>query len=222
MCAARAAGNTVVNNRTGARANVTVSISRADLLSRGARGGAALVVAGGVLGTLAEAASADPLPVSDLAYTRLLVAAELLASDFYSQAIAASNTTGDFAKYLKKAYLNEQEHYQSVAGILSGSGNTPAVSGDIDFSYPTGTFDSKDSIGKAAVTLEAIVLGSYLGAVGQMQTNSFKTGLAQIAACEAQHSSYFTTATGGKAFSLSFPPALTIQQASDAMSAYTA
>ena len=121
---------------------MTVSISRADLLGRGARGGAALLVAGGVLGTLAETASADPLPVSDLAYTRLLVAAELLASDFYSQAIAASNTTGAFAKYLKKAYLNEQEHYQSVAGILSGSGNTPAVSGDIDFSYPAGTFDS--------------------------------------------------------------------------------
>ncbi len=201
---------------------MTVSITRADLLRRGGRGGAALVIAGGVLGTLAETASADPLPVTDLAYTRLLVAAELLASDFYSQAIAASNTTGAFQKYLNKAYLNEQEHYQSVAGILSGAGTTPAVSGDIDFSYPAGTFDSASSIAKAAVTLEAIVLGTYLGAIGQIQTNSFKTGLAQIAACEAQHASYFTTSTGGKAFSLSFPPALTIQQASDAMGAYTA
>ena len=50
-----------------------------------------------------------------------------------------------------------------------------------------------------------------------MQTNQFKTGLAQIAACEAQHASYFQTQTGGKPFWLSFPPALTIQQASDAM-----
>ena len=52
------------------------------------------------------------------------------------------------------------------------------------------------------------MLGTYLGAIGGIQTNAFKTGLAQIAACEAQHASYFTTRLGGKAFHLSFPPAL--------------
>jgi hypothetical protein len=179
------------------------------------------VIAGGVVGAIAESASADPLPVMDLAYTRLLVGAELLASDFYQQAIAASNTGADVTKYLNRAYLNEQEHYQSVAGILSGSGNAPAVSGDIDFTYPDGTFDSEKSILKAANQIEALTLGAYLGAIGGMQTNSFKTGLAQIAACEAQHASYFTTKLGGRAFSLSFLPSLTIQQASDAMAVYT-
>ena len=173
------------------------------------------------MGALAESASADPLPVMDLAYARLLVGAELLAADFYQQAIAASNTGPSVTKYLKRAYLNEQEHYQSVAGILNGAGNPPAVAGDIDFSYPTGTFDDEKSILKAANQIEALTLGAYLGAIGSIQTNSFKTGLAQIAACEAQHASYFTTRLGGRAFSLSFLPALTIQQASDAMAAYT-
>jgi hypothetical protein len=201
---------------------VTVSITRADLLSRGAKGGAALVVAGGALGAFAAGAAADALPVGDLAYARLLVASELLASDFYQQAIAASNTSGSVLKYLRRAYLNEQEHYQSVAGIISGSNNVPAVSGDFDFTYPSGTFATEASILKFATQLESTILGTYLGAVGGMQTNSFKTGLAQIAACEAQHQSYLTVATGGKAFNLSFPPALTIQQASDAFSAYTA
>jgi hypothetical protein len=201
---------------------VTVSLSRADLLRRGAQGGAAIAVAGGVLGTLAESAAADPISGQDMAYVRLLVGAELLASDFYSQAVASAQATGSAAQYLKRAYLNEQEHYQSVSGILSGASVTPAVSGDFDFSYPTGTFDSPNAIFKEAVQIEALVLGAYLGAIGAMQTNQFKTGLAQIAACEAQHSSYFMTQTGGKAFWLSFPPALTIQQASDAMAAYTA
>jgi hypothetical protein len=181
-----------------------------------------LVVASGALGTLAETASADPLPGTDLAYARLLVGAELLAADFYQQAIAASNTSGEVMKYLKRAYMNEQEHYQSVAGILSGSANTPAVPGDFDFSYPAGTFGTQASILKFASQLESMVLGTYLGAIGGMQTNSFKTGLAQIAACEAQHCSYFQQETGGKAFWLSFPPALTIQQASNAFAAYTA
>jgi molybdate transport system substrate-binding protein len=36
-----------------------------------------------------------------------------------------------------------------------------------------------------------------------------------ILACEAQHTAYFATAKGGKAFSLSLPPALTVDQASE-------
>jgi hypothetical protein len=201
--------------------DVTNLISREELLKRGVRGGAALAVAGTAVAVLAEAASAAPLSTDDLAYARLLVGAELLASNFYSQAIAASNATSSTMEYLKRAYFNEQEHYQSVAGILSGSGNTPAVSGDVTFSYPAGTFDSESSIVKGAVALENAVLGTYLGAVGSMQTEIFNTGFAQIAACEAQHLSYFTSKMGGKVFNLSFPASLTMQQASDAMDAYT-
>jgi Ferritin-like domain len=200
---------------------VSASISRAQLLSRSARGGAALLVAGSALGQFVDSAAAA-LPTGDLGYARLLVGAELLASDFYTQAIAAANTGPAITKYLKLAYANEQEHYQSVAGILSGAGATPAVSGDIDFSYPDGTFASPKSIVAFAQQLEVTILGAYLGAVGGIQTNDFKTGIARIAACEAQHASYFATVMGGKAFSLSFPTALPIDQASDALDAYTA
>jgi hypothetical protein len=201
---------------------MTVSISRGQLLSRSARDGAALLVAGSALGQFVAEAAADPLPGSDLAYARLLVGAELLASDFYTQALAARNTSATVTRYLKRAYVNEQEHYQSVAGIISGSFQTPAVSGDIDFSYPDGTFDSQKSIVAFARQLESTILGAYLGAVGGIQTNALRTGLAQIAACEAQHCAYFTTAAGGRAFNLSFPPALPIDQASNALDAYTA
>jgi rubrerythrin len=201
---------------------VAPSITRAQLLSRSAKGGAALLVAGSALAQFAQAAAADPLPGSDLAYARLLVGAELLASDFYTQAIAAANAKPTVAKYLKRAFANEQDHYKSVAGIISGAGQTPAVAGDIDFSYPKGTFDSQKSILKFAQQLEGTILGTYLGAIGGIQTNALKTGLAQIAACEAEHSAYFRTALGGSTFSLAFPPALTIDQGSNALDAYTA
>jgi Ferritin-like domain len=200
---------------------VSVSITRGQLLSRSAKGGAALLVAGSALGTFVETAAAV-LPVGDLAYARLLVGAELLASDFYSLAIAAGNANRTVTSYLKRAYANEQEHYTSVAQIVSGSGGTPAVSGDIDFSYPNGTFASQHSIAKFAAHLEATILGAYLGAVDGIQTASLKAGLARIAANEAQHLGYFSAAGGGKAFSLSFPPALTIDQASNALDAFTA
>lgn len=181
-----------------------------------------LLVAGTALGQFVDTAAADPLPTTDLAYARLLVGAELLASDFYTQAIAAANTNRTVANYLKRAYNNEQEHYQSVAGIISGAGLTPAVSGDIDFSYPDGTFASQKSIVTFAQDLEGTILGTYLGAIAGIQTDALKAGLARIAACEAQHAAYFTTAKGGKAFSLSFPTALTIDQASNALDAFTA
>ena len=196
---------------------MTFSISRAELVRRGAT----LAVAGAAVGVFTESASADPVSDQDLAYVRLLVTAELLQSNFYGQAIAASNTSGEVEKFLKRAYLNEQEHYQSVAGIVSGTGNVPAVSADVNFSYPAGTFDDEKSILGAATALEAAVVSTYAGAMGGIVTNQWKTGLAQIAACEAQHLSYFQTAMGGSPFWLSFPPAFTIQQASDAMTPYT-
>jgi hypothetical protein len=162
------------------------------------------------------------LPVSDLAYARLLVGAELLAADFYAQALAASSTGPTVTRYLKIAAANEQEHYASVAGILSGAGQTPAVAGDIDFSYPNGTFASAGSIIGFAQQLETTILGAYLGAIGGIQTGALRTGIGQIAACEAQHAAYFSAVKGDRAFSLSFPVALTIDQASDALDAYTA
>jgi hypothetical protein len=198
------------------------TLTRGQLVSRGVKGGAALLVAGTAVAGLAEGAAADPLPLADLAYARLLVAAELLASDFYEQAVAASNTSPAVTAYLKRAYANEQEHYQSVAGILSGAGVTPAVSADIDYTYPKGAFATEKSILKLAQQLETTMLGSYLGAIGGMQTSSFKQGLARIAASEAQHLSYMWTRNGGHAFNTAFPPALTIDQASAAMDAFTA
>ncbi len=199
---------------------MTASYTRAQLLGRSARNGAALLVAGSAFAQFPAAAGADPLPDGDLAYARLLVGAELLAADFYSQAIAASNSGKVVTKYLKLARRNEQEHYASVAGILSGAQSTPAVAGDFTFRYPAGTFTSEGAMLKFGARLEAIVLGAYLGAIGAMQTSQFKTGLAQIAACEAQHLSYFTAVEGGKAFDASFPPALTIDQVSNAFDAY--
>lgn len=198
-----------------------MTMTRGTLLGRGALGGAALLGGTAVLGGLAGAASAAPLPVQDLAYARLLVGAELLAGDFYAQALSSAATSGQVTKYLKRAALNEQEHYASVAQILTGSGNTPAQAGDFDFSYPAGTFESEASIASFGAQLEATLLGTYLGAIAGLQTDSFKAGLASIAACEAQHGSYLSVLAGGKAFNLSFPPALTIEQASDAFDAYT-
>lgn len=201
---------------------MSVSLTRGQLFSQGAKGGAVLLVGGSALGQFVGSAAAAPMPATDLAYARLLVGAELLAADFYSQAVAASNSGRIIDGYVRRALANEQEHYESVSGIISGAGMTPAVAGDIDFSYPTGTFGDQGSIVKFARQLEELMLGAYLGAIAGIQTDSVKAGLAQIAASEAQHLSYFNATGGAKAFRNSFPSPLTIDQASNALDAFTA
>jgi hypothetical protein len=196
-------------------------LSRAELLSRGARGGATLLVAGSAYGALAGAASAA-VPDNDLAYLRLLIGAELLGADFYTKAISARPFAGTGQWYLKRALFNEGEHYASLAGFLTDAGQIPATADDIDFSYPKDAYATVAAVTTLAVTLETLFLGAYLGAVDGVETAALKQPLARIAANQAQHLTVFAEILGRKGFELSFPAALTIDQASDVLAVYTA
>jgi hypothetical protein len=197
------------------------TLTRAQLFSRTAKGGAALLVAGSALGQFVGTAAADPLPDGDLAYARLLVATELLGADFYAKAIASHKVGPHLLKRLKLAHANELQHYQSVGAILTGAGFTPAGGGDIDFSYPRGAFRSEGSVAKVALELETVMLGAYLGAVEGIQTSALKPVVARIAASEAQHVAYLSTIKGLSSFQ-AFPNPMTIQQVSNALDVYTA
>src|SRR3954447_17462405 len=86
-------------------------LDRQELFARGGRGGAALLLAGSVFGPSAGEAAADVIPDNDLAYARVLVAVELLVSDFYANAIAAKRLgkapTGD----LRRAPAARRKHH---------------------------------------------------------------------------------------------------------------
>jgi hypothetical protein len=200
---------------------VTARVTRGQLFSRCAKGGAGFLLAGSFAGSLVDSASADTIPDGDLAYARLLVGAELLALDFYARAIASKRFSAGVLGSLQRARLNEREHYDKVSEILTGAGQTPAVAADFDFSYPKGAFASKSSIARLGVTLEAAFLGAYLGAVEGLQTNALKQSLAQIAANEAEHLSVFMRLSGRSPIGISLPRPLTIDQASNALDVFT-
>jgi ferritin-like protein len=166
-------------------------------------------------------AAADAVPDGDLAYARLLVGAELLASDFYARAIKSKRLGREVVGDLRRARANEQEHYRNVSGILSGAGQTPAVAADFEFSYPKGSFASRRSIAKLGVTLETTFLGAYLGAVAGLQTDALREPMARIAANEAQHLSVFRRLAGLGPIGTPFPRALAIDEASNALDAFT-
>jgi hypothetical protein len=192
-------------------------LSRAELLSTGAKRGAALLVAGSAFGALAETASADPLADGDLAFARLLVGVELLSIDFYVRALNAGRFRAVGHKYLRSAFVNEVDHYRSVSAILTGAGYVPASADDFEFSYPARTFKTRLAIARMGRELETVFLGSYLGAVAAVQAQSLVQPLARIAASEAQHLSLWGYELGGRPVSAAFPAPYTIDQVSNAM-----
>jgi hypothetical protein len=201
---------------------MTTEFSRAELLSKGAKGGAALLVVGSGLGAMAASASGAQLPDSDLASLRFLIATELLGADFYSLAVQSAQFSGRDLRALKSALFNEQQHYAalSLAVTSSFAPTPPAVSTDFSFTYPRNSFSSPHAVAKLGQTLETVKTGAYLGALAQLQTLSLAPLFGTIAGNEAQHLTVFNNVLGSRPFTLSFPDQYTIANASIALDSY--
>ena len=193
-----------------------VDVSRAQFLSRGAKGGLALVAGGSVLA--AAAGPAMGAASGDVAIAKLAATAELLAIDFYSMAISSGKLKGDQGAYLVAARMNEQDHYKALAGVL-GSGAPK----NLKFKYPSGTFGSAKSIAATGSALETAFVGAYMGAVTALKDNKLKGVAGQIGANEAQHLTIFNQiGAGALVANPSFPKVLTAAQATKAVTPFLA
>ena len=184
------------------------------------RAGLLLLASGAVLGPLVPAAAADAVPAGDVAYLRLLIGTELLAADFQDTALASGKLSVRTRRVLKQMRADEDAHYRGLATLMHGLGQTPAAAGDIDFSYPSGTFGSEGSIVKLAAKLEDLSLGAYLGAVENVQAPQLRLPIGQIAANEAQHVSALAPWSGRPAIGPAFGPSLQIAAVSSALDEY--
>ncbi len=164
--------------------------SRAGFLRKGALGGGALLLSATGLGALAPRALADAPSDGDLAYLRLLIGAELLAIDFYSQAFWRGQKLG------RRIAADELEHYTLLAALLTAAGQTPATPGDIDIAYPAKTFATRRATVSFAKELERMLEGAYVDALEHVQTPAYRATFAQILASEAQHHSAVATLFG--------------------------
>ena len=190
--------------------------TRASFLSRGARGGLALVAGGSVLGlaegTALGATSAD----ADIA--KLAATAELLAIDFYKKAIASKKFKGAELGYMAAALGNEQAHYKALAGVLGS-----AAPKGLKFKYPRGAFGSAKLIGGLGQALETAFVGAYMGAVTALKSNELKGVAAQIGANESRHLSVLTNIAAGRIVPAPALPAVyTAAQATKAVTPFLA
>jgi hypothetical protein len=186
-------------------------------LRRGAIGGSAFVLSASTVAALAGRAAAATLPDNDLAYLRILIGAELLAADYQGKALASGKLSRTSTPAFRKMAADEQAHYAGLAQVMTAAGQTPATDGDIGFLYPRGSFASEASIVKLAAEIESIVLGTYLGAVGGIQTAELRLPVGQIAANEAQHVGAVSALAGRPIIGRAFAPSLTIDAASAAL-----
>lgn len=168
----------------------------------------------------AQTAASGPLADLDLTLARLAVGAEILAGEFYTEAIASKQFVGDELKYLKRALFNEQEHLTAMSQILSGAGQTPSTADDFTIAFPKGTFGSRASIAKFGVALETAFVGAYLGAVDAFAPSDLKTTAARIAASESQHLSVFADIAANHPVGISFPVPIDYATASDLLDTY--
>ena len=194
-----------------------MGLSRAGFLRRSAFGGGALIASASGLTALAGAASAATPPDADLAYLRLLIAAELLALDFQTTALANGKLRHAARPVVRRMRADEKAHYTQLATLMLAAGQTPATAGDIDFSYPKGTFRSQASILRLAGRLERLTLGAYVGAIENVATPELRLSMGQIAANEAQHAGALAALRGLPAIGKAFAPSLSMAAASDAL-----
>lgn len=191
-----------------------VVLDRATLLRRG--GG--LLVGGAAFGFAAPATAA--VPDGDLAYGRLLIGVELLAVDFQTTSLASGRLPGGTARVVKAMLAQEKAHLAGLSVLLTDAGQVPATAGDIDFSYPKGTFSSAAKLARLAEAIETLSLGAYLGAVENVQTPQWRLPLGQIAAAEAQHVAALAAAAGRPVLGRAFAPSLQIDAVSAALDLY--
>jgi hypothetical protein len=174
---------------------------------------------------LAAAASPSALGAApadlDLANARLLLTIELLLGDFYDRLLKAELFAARVRGSLARARFNESEHLAALSQILIDAGQTPETGGDVDFSYPARAFATRGNAAKLGAVLEHLALGAYLGAVDSSSSPAYRLVHARVAASEACHLSLFDLEATGHAIGNSFPDALTIEQASDALAEYT-
>jgi demethoxyubiquinone hydroxylase (CLK1/Coq7/Cat5 family) len=185
-------------------------------LRRGAIGGG-VVLSGSLVGALAGRADAATPSDNDLAYLRVLVAAELLAADLQRKALVSGKLSRQAKAVIRKMAADEKVHYARLAQLATAAGQPPATAADIDFSYPRGTFASQSSVLRLAAEIERLVLGAYLGAIENVEAAELRLPIGQIAANEAQHAGAVAALRGRTVIGRAFAPALQIDAVSAAL-----
>jgi hypothetical protein len=185
------------------------------ILSAAGAGLALSGLAGATRGLAASSATDD-----ELAYANFGQATEFLLKDFYAKLAAAKLVTGSNARNLARGAFNANEHAAALGKLLTDAGQTAAVEEDFEFAWPEGTFAKVHTAAVAGLTIAQALLGTYVGAAAAISIPSYRSLYVGMAVNLGQQVGLLSALAGGRAVGVSFPPALDVETASDAIEAY--
>ena len=166
-------------------------------------------------GLAALAATAD-----DLAYANFGLATEFLLLNFHAKTAAANVIRGSAAREFARGTLNASQHADALSMLLAGAGQTAAVAEDFEFVWPNRSFANQNSVSATGLIVARPLLGVYMSAAAASSIPSYRTLFASMATNVAQQVSALSLLSGGRAVGISFPPAIDVETASDAIEAY--
>jgi len=174
-------------------------------------GGLGLVALGP---TAPEALSATD---EELAYANFGIAAEFLLQDFYAKVTDAKLFGAEAQHNMTAGGRSASEHAAALRQLLTDAGQTPALVEDFEFAWPEGTFDSKNATAAAGLGVARTLLGLYLTAATAVSVPSYRVLFTSMAANLAQQAAALSQTLGGRIIGVSFPAAIDLEAASDAL-----
>ncbi len=161
-------------------------------------------------------------PVTDLDILQYALTLENLENAFYKG--LSKFTTNDFQtssslqpfggkitsnvfSLLGEIGIHEQQHVDTISGVIKSLGGTPVPPCTYNFGYTTA-----DDFLKVAMALENTGVSAYTGAIGLIKNPDLIQAGATIATVEARHASYLNLINGAIPFPSAFDEPKTMQQ----------
>jgi hypothetical protein len=133
---------------------------------------------------------------SDLDVLNYALTLEHFEAALYKELIGANLLSGTEQQYLTTFGAQEQQHVETLTGVISKMGGTP-VAAPASYNFAAaGPITNRDQVVAVVATVEDVGASAYLGAAGFLQSKDLLTAALTIHAVEGEHASIFRDMAG--------------------------
>lgn len=178
-------------------------LSRGRFIAGGA-GAAAILVAGGLVGTELLSGQGSPSSLDDATPLALALALEKLQAAFYAEAVSAGALDGELLEFATTARDHEDQHVDLIAPLVTDASDEP----EYDFGGDT---TDPDAFGESAAKLEDLAVSAYNGLIPGLSDRGLAV-TSRIVSVDARHAAWVRAIMGRDPAAAATDQALTADQ----------